>query len=228
PGALSQPQLDQATHPRRATLDRDLDAPALGLDVGRHHAGREVVSVSDVGRENHNASGRRNLLLVALSLVPLDVAPDPFGERCRGSPPEFFLSAPGRYLLPREVSEARLRMDDLACPKNRSNRFGYLEDGNALSAGKVVNSVGGGRLQRGHNAFREILDIDEPSRLVPAPGQYQRLAGKGSLDKGANDAPIPSTGAVRNPEAQDRELEPVELPIRLAVHLSGQLCRGVE
>ena len=87
---------------------------------------------------------------------------------------------------------------------------------------------GGLRGDRGHDPLGEILDVDEAPRLQAIAGDRQRLACQRLVDEDRQDRRRPGARSVRDPEAQDRRPHAVQLAVRAAVHLAGELRRGVQ
>ena len=116
----------------------------------------------------------------------------------------------------------RDRRDELA------HRVGDLPHAHLFFADEVEDAVGRGWEQAGDDTVGEILDVDELPRLPAVAGDRQCLAALRAQDEGGNDRRGARARAVRDAEAQDRVLAAVELVVRPAVHLAGDLRRRIE
>jgi hypothetical protein len=163
-----------------------------------------------------------------LLVTPADVPPHALGERRRGRPAELVARPGAGHDLRPEIPRTRRRVDDLGVADDLLDELGDLLDRDVLVADQVVDAVGGDLGQPERDAVGEVLDVDEPARLHAVSRQGERLALERLVDERRDDRCLPGAGAVRNPEAQDRVVDPVELLIALAVQLAGQLRAGVQ
>ena len=153
--------------------------------------------------------------------APLEVAANALAERGVGPPAELAQSALARDLLAAEVPGPSLGVDDLDVAEEIANRLCDLEDRGGLVAGQVVDTVGRLRPERGDDAPRQVLDVDEPPALAAVARNREGLARECALDHRGHDRRDSRAGAVRDAEAQDRVLEAVELGVGAAVELAG-------
>ena len=240
---LAQDLGEDRPHRRQAVDDRDLGVGILVLELARDRAGGKVVALADVGGDDQDLAGLglgvglagrddHGLLLVLgrldLGQAPVDVAAHALVER-RGGGPAQLLAGPLRGDdLAAEVAGPGGRVDDLHVAHQLLDGLGDLLDRHRLVAGQVVDAVDGDVVEAARDAVGEVLDVDELAALHAVAGERQRIAGQRLVDERRDDRRLAGARAVRDAEAQDRVVDPVELLVGLAVQLAGELGGRVE
>ena len=119
-------------------------------------------------------------------------------------------------------------MDDLATAGHLLHGLGDLEDRHHLVAGEVVGTVRRFRRQRGDDARRQVLDVDEAAALAAVAGDRQGLAFERQVGELGDHAGGARPRPIGDAEAQHRRLQLEELGVAGAIGLPRQLGRGVE
>ena len=113
------------------------------------------------------------------------------------------------------VARAALDMDDRDVGDEPAHGVGDLADGHALRADEVVDAVVRRRRHKASDdAAREVLDVDEAAGAAAHRRRSaDRTAGERACDEGRKNGGRPGARPVRDPEAEDRRLDAVQLAL---------------
>ena len=159
---------------------------------------------------------------------PRRVAADAFLERRQRLPAELAPGSRARDLGAMQVGRPARHVHDRDVRDEPAHDVGDLAHAHGLVADEVVGAAGGMRHERGHDALGQVLDVHELARLGPVSHDPERETVECAPHERRDDRRLARAGPVRDPEAEDRRLEAVELLVGAAVHLARELRRRVE
>ena len=174
------------------------------------------------------AASTRSAAISRLVATPVDVPPHTIGKRRPRRPPKLNPRPLARDDLPTEITRTRRREHDLRVPNQLLHRLRDLPDRHIRITREVVHPVARRLHQTTHHTLGQVLHIHKPPRLQTITRQRQRLTLERLVHKRRDHRRLPRPRAIRNPEPQNRVIDPVQLLVALAVELAGELGRRVQ